>query len=124
VQQLNLDFELGIMQLDERGVRIPHDQPLRTFLAELPCGAPCEAPDACESVSGATNKAETDDVEQLPEPLPLRPAKASSRRPKAAPVRATQRTPARPSDSPGPALSPPRSSLRILHDSPPNGVGA
>ena len=47
VQQLNLDFDLGIMELDARGVRIPHNQPLRTFLTNLPCTTPCEDPDAC-----------------------------------------------------------------------------
>lgn len=47
VQQLNLDFDLGVMELDARGVRIPHNQPLKTFLTNLPCTAPCEDPDAC-----------------------------------------------------------------------------
>jgi hypothetical protein len=47
VQQLNLDFDLGVMELDARGVRIEHNQPLRTFLTNLPCTAPCEDPDAC-----------------------------------------------------------------------------
>jgi hypothetical protein len=48
VQQLNLDFDLGVMELDARGVRIEHNQPLRTFLTNLPCTAPCEDPDACQ----------------------------------------------------------------------------
>ena len=48
VQQLNLDFDLGVMELDARGVRIEHNQPLKTFLTNLPCTAPCEDPDACE----------------------------------------------------------------------------
>jgi Outer membrane efflux protein len=48
VQQLNLDFDLGVMELDARGVRIEHNQPLRTFLTNLPCTTPCEDPDACE----------------------------------------------------------------------------
>jgi hypothetical protein len=47
VQQLNLDFDLGVMELDARGVRIEHNQPLKTFLTNLPCTAPCEDPDAC-----------------------------------------------------------------------------
>jgi hypothetical protein len=47
VQQLNLDFDLGVMELDARGVRIEYNQPLRTFLTNLPCTAPCEDPDAC-----------------------------------------------------------------------------
>jgi hypothetical protein len=48
VQQLNLDFDLGVMELDTRGVRIEHNQPLKTFLTNLPCTVPCEDPDACE----------------------------------------------------------------------------
>jgi len=47
VQNLNLDYLLGTMELDGRGVRIEHDQPLRTFLTILPGTAPCEEPDAC-----------------------------------------------------------------------------
>ncbi len=47
VQQLNLDYDLGVMELDARGLRISHNQPLRTFLTNLPCTAPCEDPDAC-----------------------------------------------------------------------------
>jgi outer membrane protein TolC len=47
VQRLNLDFDLGIMELDANGLRIEHDQPLKTFLVNLPAAAPCECPDAC-----------------------------------------------------------------------------
>ena len=47
VQELSLDFELGTMELDGRGIRIPHEQPLRTFLFNLPYTAPWEEPDAC-----------------------------------------------------------------------------
>ena len=47
VQQLNLDFDLGVMELDCRGNRIPHNQPLKTFLTNLPLTVPCEDPDAC-----------------------------------------------------------------------------
>jgi hypothetical protein len=36
------------MELDTRGVRIEHNQPLKTFLTNLPCTVPCEDPDACE----------------------------------------------------------------------------
>ena len=35
VQELSLDFELGTMELDGRGIRIEHDQPLKTFLTQL-----------------------------------------------------------------------------------------
>jgi hypothetical protein len=47
VQQLNLDFDMGIMELDSQGNRIPHNQPLKTFLTNLPPTVPCEDPDAC-----------------------------------------------------------------------------
>ena len=47
VQRLRLDFELGTMELDPNGLRIEHEQPLRTFLANLPNTVPFELPDAC-----------------------------------------------------------------------------
>ena len=47
VQRLQLDFDLGVMELDSRGLRIEHDQPLRTYLECLPASTPCELPDAC-----------------------------------------------------------------------------
>jgi hypothetical protein len=72
VQQLNLDFELGIMELDEQGIRIPHDQPLRTYLAELPCSAPCELPDACaDPFREPASDVEEEGVEPLPAPLEM-----------------------------------------------------
>ena len=55
VQELQLDFDLGIMRLDPNGLRIAHDQPLRTYLENLPaCSAPYELPDACAKVGRAT----------------------------------------------------------------------
>jgi hypothetical protein len=47
VQRLGLDYELGVMELDNRGIRIEHGQPLRSYLNEVPCMQPCELPDAC-----------------------------------------------------------------------------
>jgi hypothetical protein len=47
VQRLNLDFDLGIMELDANGLRIEHEQPLKTLLQNLPNSVPCEYPDAC-----------------------------------------------------------------------------
>jgi hypothetical protein len=70
VQQLNLDFDLGVMELDARGVRIPHNQPLRTFLTNLPCTVPCEDPDACAFLD-----AEMADMNQ-PLTSPNRPAES------------------------------------------------
>jgi hypothetical protein len=69
VQQLNLDFDLGVMELDARGVRIEHKEPLRTFLTNLPCTVPCEEPDAC-----AFMKAEVECENRL-FPSPPLPAK-------------------------------------------------
>jgi hypothetical protein len=62
VQQLALDFDLGVMEIDGTGVRIAHDQPLRSFLADLPCTVPYELPDACSNVSSGST-----------EPLPFPP---------------------------------------------------
>ncbi len=69
VQQLNLDFDLGIMELDWRGIRIPHDQPLKTYLAELPCNVPFELPDACAGNYAVSPEAP---VELLPAPQTTR----------------------------------------------------
>jgi hypothetical protein len=72
VQRLQLDFELGIMELDENGLRIEHNQPLKSFLAELPHSAPYELPSPCEGVAAdpcAPVPAETNEtIETLPEP--------------------------------------------------------
>jgi outer membrane protein TolC len=49
VQALQLDHDLGIMELDATGLRIPHRAPLRSFLENLPPTAPvCELPDVCD----------------------------------------------------------------------------
>ena len=49
VQQLQLDHDLGIMELDPNGLRIPHQQPIRSFLENLPPTVPaCELPDFCD----------------------------------------------------------------------------
>jgi hypothetical protein len=68
VQQLVLDFDLGIMELDSRGVRIPHDQPVRSFLAILPDTVPFELPDACHE---SCNLAPSMQEESLPSPQTL-----------------------------------------------------
>ncbi|MCI0492350.1 MAG: hypothetical protein L0Z07_05385, partial [Planctomycetes bacterium] len=48
VQEMQLDFDLGVMELDANGLRIEHGQPLRSYLENLPpCNAPFELPDAC-----------------------------------------------------------------------------
>jgi hypothetical protein len=50
VQQLQLDFDLGVMELDAHGIRIEHEQPLRLYLGAPPNSIPCELPDACAEV--------------------------------------------------------------------------
>jgi outer membrane protein TolC len=77
VQQLNLDFDLGVMELDSRGIRVPHNQPLKSFLTNLPCTAPCEDPDACAlmnaEIAGASQlfcAPQMDSVEQKEEAMP------------------------------------------------------
>jgi hypothetical protein len=50
VQRLQLDFQLGVMELDPEGLRIEHAQPLKSFLAELPNSSPYELPSPCEGV--------------------------------------------------------------------------
>ena len=64
VQRLNLDFDLGIMELDPQGIRIEHSQPIRTYLANLPNTAPCELPDYCVD-------AEIGAVQMMPEQVPV-----------------------------------------------------
>jgi Outer membrane efflux protein len=50
VQRLNLDFQLGVMELDPNGLRIEHHQPLTSFLEYNTIEAPCELPSPCEGV--------------------------------------------------------------------------
>jgi hypothetical protein len=49
VQTLQLDHDLGIMELDANGLRISHRAPLQSFLENLPPTAPaCELPNVCD----------------------------------------------------------------------------
>lgn len=76
VQRLNLDFVLGTMELDNSGLRIEHDQPLRTFLTNLPNTVPCELPDACQGVASGAGETSSEEKLQQPrsvEPLPTPP---------------------------------------------------
>jgi DNA-binding MarR family transcriptional regulator len=54
VQRLQLDFDLGIMQIDASGLRVEHDQPLAAFAENLPNTAPCEFPEPCAAVWNGT----------------------------------------------------------------------
>jgi hypothetical protein len=47
VQRLVLDFDLGVMELDSRGIRIEHGQSLKSFLESSPFPTPCELPSPC-----------------------------------------------------------------------------
>jgi hypothetical protein len=73
VQRLQLDFQLGIMELDSRGVRIEHNQPLKSFLNWAPFPPPCECPDACAPIrNGEVQQLDaTPSEEDLPIPPPL-----------------------------------------------------
>ena len=75
VQRLQLDFDLGVMELDERGIRIEHGQPLRSFLDEAPFPVPCELPDACAPAREAQPDPDTNPSE---EDLPVPPALMSA----------------------------------------------
>jgi hypothetical protein len=63
------------MELDQSGLRIEHNQPLKSFLAELPNSAPYELPSPCEGVVAdpcLPIPVETDKtIETLPEPAVL-----------------------------------------------------
>jgi hypothetical protein len=56
------------MELDSRGIRIPHEQPLKTYLTEVPCKVPCELPDACAPVPPQPERQELQQPELLPDP--------------------------------------------------------
>ena len=60
--------ELGTMELDYRGIRIEHDQPLKTYLTESPNMPVCELPDTCAAAFVKETKAEATHV--LPEAPP------------------------------------------------------
>jgi len=95
VQALNLDFDMGVMELDARGIRIEHNQPLKTFLTNLPNTVPCEDPDACAFMNAETSglkdmfsapKLEQQNaVESLPMPSPQIPANAAPAAPSTGP---------------------------------------
>jgi hypothetical protein len=106
VQQLVLDFDLGIMELDSQGVRIPHDQPIRSFLADLPCTVPFELPDACD---GACNVTPSVQEEALPAPADLNTDGKSYAFPIESPTE-PQPIPPTPNPSPQPVLLQPPAS--------------
>jgi hypothetical protein len=81
VQDLSLDYLLGTMELDGRGVRLEHNQPLRTFLTSSPYPTPCEEPEACAILQSQTGSPadgspaavggnESSHAEDLPGPSP------------------------------------------------------
>lgn len=51
VQRLQLDYDLGIMELNASGQRIEHTQPLRAFVDDGMCLAPCELPSPCHEAA-------------------------------------------------------------------------
>jgi hypothetical protein len=78
VQEINLDYLLGTMELDGRGIRIEHNQPYRTYLTHLPDTAPFEEPMPCgflgcdeAALNGASGASVGDTTgEELPRPSP------------------------------------------------------
>lgn len=111
VQRLQLDFDLGIMELDERGIRIEHDQPLKSFLADLPATAPYEEPSPCAGVATAFGQpavirqpatfSDPQSAERLPAPQPPEDAGAEPPKPPGA----------APNDAGPPLLLPPRNGI-------------
>jgi hypothetical protein len=51
VQRLQLDYDLGVMELSPDGQRIEHTQPLRAFLDDGMCLAPFELPAPCNEAT-------------------------------------------------------------------------
>lgn len=51
VQRLQLDFDLGVMELSPDGQRIEHTVPLRAFLDDGMCLAPFELPAPCDEAT-------------------------------------------------------------------------
>jgi len=51
VQRLQLDFDLGVMELSPDGQRIEHTVPLRAFLDDGMCMAPFELPAPCNEAA-------------------------------------------------------------------------
>jgi len=105
VQQINLDFDLGVMELDARGVRIEHNQPLKTFLTNLPNTVPCEDPDACAFMHAETKSM----LESLPPP-PQTPVSPNEKAGETAPPPAPQ-PPANIAPPAAPAVPPPAATL-------------
>lgn len=106
VQTQSLDYLLGVMVLDGRGVRIAHDQPLKTFLTNAPGEGVCEEPDPCnidvklkapaaeELPLGATGNNQNTSPQSAPPTIPLRQNDALNATPAA-------------ESAPGPTLLPP-----------------
>jgi hypothetical protein len=78
VQRLQLDFDLGVMELSPDGQRIEHTQPLRAFLDDGMCLAPFELPAPCDEATA--NMPESPDesgsdtlpsLDMLPEAAPM-----------------------------------------------------
>jgi hypothetical protein len=67
VQGMQLDFDLGTMELDSNGLRVEHNQPLATFTENLPDTAPCEYPEPCAKVWDGTAGGEGPNMELGPQ---------------------------------------------------------
>ncbi len=66
VQRLQLDFDLGVMELDPNGLRVEHRTPLKTFLENLPPTTPaCELPDFCAGLAAANGPTLPDNSQSI-----------------------------------------------------------
>jgi DNA-binding MarR family transcriptional regulator len=77
VQRLQLDFDLGVMELSPDGQRIEHTEPLRAFLDDGMCLAPFELPAPCNEATANMPEAPDESgsdmlpsLEMLPEEAP------------------------------------------------------
>jgi DNA-binding MarR family transcriptional regulator len=78
VQRLQLDYDLGIMELSPDGQRIEHTQPLRAFIDDGMCLAPFELPAPCDEATAHMPESPDEDggddmlpsLDLLPEPEP------------------------------------------------------
>jgi hypothetical protein len=67
VQRLQLDYDLGIMELSPDGQRIEHTQPLRAFIDDGMCLAPFELPAPCdESTADMPESPDESGSDELP----------------------------------------------------------
>ncbi len=78
VQRLQLDFDLGVMELDGNGQRIEHTQPLAEFVDDGTCLAPFEMPAPCNETPTELPESPDESNSEVMPALELLPAGPSS----------------------------------------------